>query len=384
MVWIGDIDVPIISSQNSDLILETIDKDFVDNPPQSYKLYSNLEAGTYSFLLVEETHARSHSLQEQRDAMLGMVERHGTEFPINYRSDTGFLIANSLDLFETSSELYDEAEMDVRFMPYDDYKAGLITNAENHSTDFTVTEESLFAVDSSVNVYKNGSLKSGYATITTDDGDVDYYWYSDDTLGLEIDPFDSEYERVGLCRLFSSGRIYSTRKPIGEFVLNNSIVKADFANNESVISAFDSNWSEIATVPFAHTDGYVEKNTNDSIICHSTTDESASIYRAIPAVEYGIKNRSKFEVQFTTNSVVSQDNHYIAVSDDSGNEIIVVKGEDVGSDFQVNSDSITVDSIGNEETTYFVGFVPSELTAEEVARASFSRGNLRRTFLKNA
>jgi len=383
MVFLGDVDVPILSEVNTDLISETSDKDFVDEPPRSYNLYSNLEAGTYTFLLTPKLHSRGESFEEQRDSILALVERHGSEFPIDYRSESGFLVANKISYFESPSELIDEVEVDIRYMPYSKYKSAIVANAENYSQDFSVTEESFFGIDSEVVVYKNGSIETAYTNLNTADGDVSYYTYSDDTLSLEIDPFESEFERTALCRLFSNGRIYSTRKSISDFELNNSIIKSSFAQNNSVISAYDSQWKEIATIPFQHSDGYVEENTNDVIDCHSTTGESVSIYRSIPTIQYNIDSRTSFDVEFSTDSVVEQNSHYIAVDDPDGNTVLIVKGSDIGDSFTVNSGSVSVENLNNSEATFFVGFVPDEFTVEEVVRMCYSRGSTRRTFINN-
>lgn len=382
MVWFGDVDVPIISDVGTAFNVETVNTNFVDNAPQSYKLYSELEQGTYTVFLNQEIHERSETLSEQRDSLTGMVERHGSEFPINDRSEEGFLLVDAVDIFQTSSEMVDEAEIDTRYLSSDEYKGAIRCNSINITDDFDIEEKSLIPTPSTVSVEKDGISVNPYKTISYSGTDVDYYEYETGTFSWIKNNFDSSYERKIPVRLTSeSERIYSTDNVLTDFKIDNvcASVESDSQNNNTIIKNPDG--GTVAEVDFTYSDGYTTINTNDIVNVHSTGDETITSFRGYPFFRYDINNRTDFEVNVNSLTEVEEDNHYIVVSNGNGDDVIVVRAEDIGS-FTTDNTTVSVE-VNGAETSFFVGYVPNNLSYEETARVAFSRGSWRRTFLKN-
>lgn len=382
MVWIGDIDIPVISDKDTGIDISTINTNFIDENPQSYKLYSALESGLYSVFLNSNIHGRKETLSEQKDSLLGMVERHGTEFPIVDASKEGFLLVDSVDYFETASEMFDEAEISLRFIPYSDYTVGFDLSAYSNNDDFDVPESSLIAFDSSVTVRESGSILSPIYSYTSEDGDIDYYEYSNSNIKLEFSDFS--FEKNSPCRLFSSGkRRYSTNSEVeSKFELNNSVIKSEYSSDTSTIYIYNSGWSEIGSVSYPHTAGFPVKNTNQQISCDSISGEQTSIKRGFPLIGYKVFDRSSFSFDFALDAVQSQENHYISATDTSGRELILVRDSDIGS-FDSSSSGLSLDNLSGGEIQVYCGFIPSSFSTSDIAQAIYTYGNVRRSFVKN-
>lgn len=382
MTWIGDIDVPVISDKETAVDISNINTNFVDEHPQSYKLYSSLEAGTFTVYLNPNIHKRSEGLSEQKDSVHSMVERHGTEFPIEDSFDKGFVVVDFVDYFETSSEMFDEADITLRFMPYSDYTSSFLLSAFPNNDDFDVPESSLFSVDSSVTVIEDGNTLSPSYTYPSANGDIDYYSYSKNQFKLDISDFS--YERTAPCRLYSSGnRVYSLNKRVQEnFEINNSVVKSEFSSDTSTIYAYDSGWSEIGTVDYPHSVGYPMKNENQEVVCNSLSDEETYVKRGLPVIGYKVIDRSDFNFNFSLDTVQSQDNHFISATDSSGNELILIRNSNVGS-FSSSPSGLFLNNISGETVNLHAGFVPTGFSASDIAQAIYNYGNVRRSFVKN-
>lgn len=381
MVWFGDVDIPIISDKGTAVTLETINTNFADNPPQAYKLYSELEQGSYTVFLNQELHCRSETLTEQRDSLLGMVERHGTEFPVNDSSSEGFVLVDFADVFNTPSHMFDEAEIELRYMPYDEYKSAVVCNAENATQEFSVNKNSLYATPASVNVQKNGQNITPQHSIDYSGTTVDYYGYSNlDTISWTQNTLDSTVEREIPVRLYSPNRIYSTEKNIDDAEIDNEIysLNIDASKNVTKLSVDGSVFAEI---DYTHSVGYIEKNENDVVSVTSIDGETISSYRGYPVAEYEV-TRNNFVVGIDSPSVVTQEDYYVVVENADGVEVIVIRSIDGGA-ISVDANGVTMPSNGNKNS-FFVGYVPDNLPAQEIAQSAYSRGSWRRTFVTNA
>lgn len=381
MTWFGDVDVPILSDKGTAVTIETINTNFVDNPPQSFKLYSTLEQGSYTVFLNQELHERSETLSEQRDALLGMVERHGTEFPVNDSTSEGFVVVDTADIFDTPSQMFDECEIELRYMPYNKYKSAVVCNANAKTNDFDVTESGLFATPSFVDVQKNGTNTSPQYSIDYSGLIVDYYEYSDsDIISWNQNNLDSTVERDIPVRLYSPHRIYSVEKNIDNAEINNQIVSVELlpSTNNSKIS---DNSSVFAEVGYQHSEGYIEENTNDVVSVVSINNEKITAYRGYPFIEYEVEDRADFFVDVDSPSIVTQQDYYIVVQDSSGRDVFIVRTTDEGA-FTVDSQGVTVPSDGTQ-SSFFVGYVPNGLSSQEIAQSAYTRGSWRRTFVRN-
>jgi hypothetical protein len=278
--------------------------------------------------------------------------------------------------------MFDEAEIELRYMPYDEYKAGVICNAHPITKEFSLSsEDALYALPSFVDVQNNGQNVSLKHSVDYSNTTVDYYEYSDlDTISWTQNSLDSTVEREIPVRLYSEDkRIYSTEKNITETSIDNQIITVDVDPTQNTSTISTSNTS-FATVDYSHSFGYIEENKNDIVSIRSLDDESISMYSGYPVVEYEVI-RDEFTVDIDSPTVVEQEDYYIVVENANGTEVIIVRTVDGGA-FSVDAQSVSM-SCNNSREIFFVGYVPNDLPAQEVAQTAYNRGSWRRTFVSN-
>ena len=382
MPWFGDINIPVISDVDTSIDVNTIDTNFVDEDPRTYRLHSRLESGNYSVFLTENLHPRNETLEEQRDSVLSMVDRHGSEFPVEYEGGRGYIVVDTVNLIQSPSEIVDSAELTLTFLPEDNYTSGWIKWTKD-SSDYNIPNYNFFPISSEVDVIVDGEWKDPSVSINTFGGEVDLYKYSGKSkIRTYISDFSSYFERTSPCRVFSNGnRIYSKLKEIRSFEIENSIISISSSNNNLDISYYDGSWEEVASVSYNHNVAYPERNVNDWVKCRSDTSESVSLSRGSHTSSIEVKDRDAFNVSFDVDSVVSQDDYYMSVLSQDGYKIILVREKDIGT-FGTTPTSAFLTGINKRDIKMHVGVVPSELSSEQVAVSALSEGESKRTFLE--
>jgi hypothetical protein len=381
MTYFGDVDLPFITSKDTSISKDVVEKNFIDAPPQVYNVTPDLESGSYSLVLNEAHHARNETFEEQRDAVLSMVSRHGTEFPFEVGGDVGYVLVNNASTSITPSEEIEEAEIELRYLDDDTYRSAVKVTPENpRGSDFDVTpEETLVAFPSFVDVVG----ETADFTISTEDTDLDLYIvdsstvyeYSEDSTDM------SKSQRESICRLYNSDdlRLYSDSKVVdnGSYI-NNSLVRVDYDSNSSTIEYYDSGWTTIGDVELSFDDGYASENTNDEITLDFVNDYSSSIYRGFSFVKYRFRTESDFV--FNTSSTVQNSSDFYSHWNDGTYDIVILRESSDGS-FFTDSSSIGIDGL-NTSTFYnvYLGIVPSSITASDYARYIYNLGNRSRTF----
>jgi len=372
MVWFGDIDIPVVSNKDTDISVETISTNFVDNPPRAYKLYSTLESGTYELFLNQNIHRRKENLNQQKDAVLSMVNRHSTEFPV----EDGFVSLNTVNHSTTPSEMFDEVSVSLHHLEYPEYTLGYKANAYNESETHSLSDVSYIGIPDVVDVVDETPIFS----FDSEGGLLQYYQYEKEEL-LEVDypTFDSEIERVSPCRVYSSSdRVYSQSEEVQNFSLNNGVVRADEDSDSMQLYFYDSQWINVASIPLNYNVGYTTLNENKTIELSLIESDDLRIYRSLPFVQ---KQGVTGSVEFNTDidSVLEETEEYISALTIDGYEIILIGSESEGS-FASDVSGIYLNDINSPIDVYY-GVVPDPMSREQVKQMALSRGRVKRTFV---
>lgn len=387
MVSFGDIEIPWLTSKDTSISKDTVEKNFVDETPQVYELTADLEAGSYSAILNENVQSKNESFEEQQDAVLSMVSRHGTEFPFQASGDNGYILVNSASVNTFPSLEIREGELSVRFLEQSDYYSAIKAYPQSHPNgDFDASadpEESFIALPSSLNVI---NTTSDY-TVTSEDGDLSLYTFSGDTVfEFEQDSNDITLSQThSICRLTNSAgeRIYSDKRvaDVGSDV-QNGLVSVSLDSSSSPVDYYNgTSWVSIGTTQLPFDDGYAHENSNDEIVVEAINDNRASIHRGFSTVRYDFEGQTSFDftpaTSFTEQSV---NDYYAHWQDGNSRDIIIVRTSSDGS-FYTGTDNIGIQNL-TDTTRYsvFVGVVPGSITVSDYARFVYNYGLRNRTF----
>lgn len=383
-VYFGDICVPWLTSKDTSIDREVVEKNFVDSPPQVFELIPNLEAGSYSAILNETVQDKNESFEEQIDAVLSMPSRHATEFPVEVAGDKGHVVVETSSTTTFPSKEVREAEMEIRFTDHSNYGPAVSTKPFAISDAYSPTPvESLYPIASTENVLN----KTPQFTITTEDGDLDYYLYSSSEV-IEYERDTTEFslgERIAPVRLYDTNdlRIYSDMKAVGPGTrVENSLIRIEHNSSTSTVEYYDGTWKEIGDIDFGVSDGYPMVNENEQVLLEFVSGDESSVFKGYPLVQIDFSSKTSISLTPTENITVaddSQDWYQTVTMDSSGYELIIIKTSTDGS-LSNDSTSLSWDSIGSSnEYTAFVGAVPSQVSASDYARYVYNRGSWRRS-----
>lgn len=384
MPYFGDIFIPWLTTKDTSISRDVIEKNFVDAPPQVFELNNNLESGTYSAILNEDVHKKNESFSEQTDAINSMPGRHVSEFPYAVGGDKGHIVVENSTVEITPSNVIRRAELDIRFLSSDKFKPAASVEASEASSDFTVTPiESVYPIPADATVSKNPEV-----TVSTRDGDVDFYKYSTrENISWTLPSDYASVERVSPTRLYKSNdeRVYSDLPAVeNNSYFDNGLLKATL-KDPTDISYYDGSWVKVGDIDVQGGSGYASEYSNDETeVSFASNSYYYSIYRGLPVVEVNISDSS---LTFTsTENITSADTSNLyystATMDSSGYELILIRESSDGS-ISVNSDNITLSGLDStNEYTIYVGVVPSEMNSENLARWVFNRGSWRRTMVQ--
>lgn len=381
MTWFGDIYIPWITEKDTSIDREVIEKNFVGESPQVYEFNPDLESGTYSIVLNEKIHPLEESFKEQRDSILSMTDRHGTEFPFNVGGDIGFALVNSSSVNMFPSAEIQRGEIEARFLPLDSYNSSIVFNPSKIKGEFNInSSDSLVAFPSEVDISQSPEY-----TINSEDGQIDLYKFDSRTiLSILNDENLSEFERQSICRVFNSleERIYSDQKEIdtGSNV-DNSVIKVEFSDSFQNVFIWDSGWKNIGRLVYNYETGFARENFNDKINVETNIDYNLNIYRGLPLFHVTFSNRTAFDFEPENQIVSSSDNEYYLLAEDSeGNEIIIIRFSQDG-EFNQSDFLLAVEDLEQQkEYDVIVGYVPESIEASVYADYLYNIGSRRRTF----
>lgn len=385
MPYFGDIFIPWLTSKDTSIAKDTVEKNFVDEPPQVYELTPDLEAGTYTAILNETVHDKNESFAEQQDAVLSMVSRHGTEFPFSVAGDDGYVIVNGANTSIDPRQEIRDASIDVRFLSDNDYNAAVVvTPSIPIGADFdSITEphESIIALPSSVSVLN----ETANFTVTTEEGDLDYYIVSSKNV-VEYEETNLDSQQQSICRSFDSDglRVYSDSQVLSPgSVLTNSLIRSTYTQTESKIDFYDGSWSTVGSVQLPFGTGYTPENINREIELDFINDNKSQINRGFSVVKYTFDEETQFAFDTTDSvSLISDEDYYAHWEDGSGRDIIVVRTSSDGSFYTDTSELGIQNLTSSTEYEVFVGVVPSAFTVDDYARYVYNIGNRRNTFVQ--
>lgn len=387
MVWFGDIDISWITDKDTSISKDTVEKNFVDEAPQVFELTPDLEAGTYSLVLTEKYHEKDESFEEQEDAVLSMVPRHGSEFPFESAGDEGYAFVESANVTTFPSLEMRNGEIEMRFLDADVYRSavkcrlGSVSGAD-FDTDAS-PEESYVALPSDVNLIN----ETANNTVTTEEGDLDFYNFTSKEI-FEYDELSNIYEsqQIAICRLFNSDdeRIYTDKRVVdnGSYI-SNSLIRNTYNSSNAELEFYDSTWNPIGSTQLSFNEGYTHTNRNDEVAVTFVNENKSSVLRGFSVVEYTFDGESSFEFNpdnsFTEQTIETYYSHY---EDSAGNDIIVVNPFSDG-DFFDDGTVVGVQNLTTStEYTMYVGVVPEEISVDDYARYVYNSGTRERTFVQ--
>jgi hypothetical protein len=409
MPYFGDIFIPWITDKDTSITKETIEKNFVDEKPQVYELTPDLEGGTYNLVLNENYSDKNETLNEQQDAVLSMVSRHGTEFPFSIGNDQAYLLVSGADTSIDPRQEIREATIQARILPRSKYASAVEVKPHpvNGAGDFNYDLGNYTYIGFPSNV---GVSSTKDFTISSEDGDIDIYSLSSNSLfeiyeraeGYGLN-YGADYgrgtsvlmssEQQSICKLFgaSGQRIYSDYTVAEQgSVLNNSLIKTTLNASSSNIDVWDgSAWSNLGSLELAYENGYALNNENRKVELEFVNGNKETIYHSLPAVRYNISNTGDFV--FTpnlTNISQVESNNYYSVwtdpNDSTGEDIIMVRLVDNGNFFtDTTAGTFGIENMDpTEGNDVFIGKVLDDLTIEEMVQSIYTHGTRRNTFVQ--
>jgi len=384
MVYIGDIDIPILTEKDTSIDRDVVEKNFVDAPPQRYELIPSLESGTYTALLHEKVHDRNESFAEQIDSVRSLPYRNVSECPIEVSEEKGYLAVDVGSISIIPSLQVRESEIDVRFLDFDTYIPAIKCNAQSYSEDFDVTEESVIPVPTSVQeVNKNNTSDTPSFSITAEETTFGYHTYTQGDI-LDYIPSDSDItqvERESPVRLFdgSNNRIYSGSSNFNGFSLSNGVLRFERQSDTVYVDTWDSGWQRVGNFVLDSDVGYLPDFGNYETTVETISENRLSSYRGFWVNRVTVTGRNQFQFNVDIDTVDNQTSLYHSVNTVDGYTAILVRGQNDGN-INTMTNSILVDNLNSsEEYTYFIGFVPDELTSQEAVEYAFTRGNWKRS-----
>ena len=385
MTWFGDVDVPWLTDKDTSITKDVIEKNFVDEPPQVYELTPNLESGTYTLILNQKYHQKDESMNEQEDAVLSMVSRHGTEFPFEISGDRGYALVESASVTTSPTLEIRDGDIEIRFLDVDGYRSAVkatpksIRNAEFDSSAEPV--ESLVAFPSEVDII---DYNTNY-TVSTAQGDVDLYVFDERSI-FEYNELENIYEsqQIAICRLFNSDdeRLYSDSKVVDtDSYVSNGLIRNTYKQDSAGLEYYDGAWIDIGSTLIPFDDGYGSTNENDEVTVSFVNGNQASLYRGFSVVRYDFTGESSFEFE-STKSITEEsiEDYYAHYVYEDGYDLVIVRTNANGNFFDDENVFGVENLITSEEYTFYVGVVPENITVSDYARYVYNFGNRERTF----
>lgn len=419
MPWVGDINLPFITDKNTSVSRDIVEKNFVDEDPQVYELTPNLEAGAYAVVLNEKAHARNETFEEQQNAVESLVYRHSTECPINVPGDTGYLAVEGANTTTIPSKERRDGEITLRFLDDRDFKSAIVTKAVGEGGSFSPTpEESIIALPSSVQnvaIDGDGTVTPTF-TLTTSDGDLDFYVYGNTKSTIEYDlPSGSNYtvpERTSPVRIYDDGgagdygadygnnygtvgdldnqrRIYSDLTALTDTAILENGKFAVFPKSDGAeLWHWSTNWKNLGTVDVStNSPAYAPETSNYHGIVDFVDAYQVALRRGYTVSRFTVSGLTEFTFRSEIELNAGTDNsYYYTVSNVDGDEIIIVR---TSSDGTFTQDSgfgeylVSVEGLAaSTEYDFFIGRIPGSVTASDYARWIYNTGLWKRNLIQ--
>jgi hypothetical protein len=383
MPYFGDVMIPWVTDKDTSITKDIVEKNFVDKPPQVYEITPDLESGTYSAILNETVHDKGESFEEQQDAVLSMVSRHGTEFPFDVSGDDGYISVSSATTSIDPRQEIREAEIDIRFLDSDDYNGSIVANPfpyRGGSYDSQVEpHESFLAFPSSINVVG----KTPEHTLSASEGDIDLYIISQKEV-VEYEENGLDSQRESICRLFNSKdeRLYSDSRVVdSNSTVNNTLLRCTYNSISADIEFYDETWESVGSVQLPFNQGYASDNTNDNVNIIFRNGNESEVRRGFSFIRFSFSNESSFDFDSDA-TLISDEDFYAHWEDSSERDIIIVRTSSDGN-FYTDASQLGIDSLSSsEEYDVYLAVVPSEIAVDDYARYVYNIGSRRRSFVQ--
>jgi len=394
-IWFGAIGVGLVTDKDTDISKEITEKNFVDKPVQVYELTPNLESGNYSVIFLEETHPKSPTtgkgttIEEQRDAVLSMPDRHVTEFPFDFAGDKGHVLVSNANASITPSNMINEGEISIRFFDDNDYRPAFQLESQSYNDVFDLGDTSVVALPEEVqNVSESEDFQLLYSA-TFDKLNL-YKYSSSKTLEYDRPSDFTSGERKARCLVErpDGSYIFSSMQEIAlNAFTGNDLIKNKFESSSTrVSSGVGGAYSYIGDLNFDVTNGYIKNPSNYELELGFAEDQSLKMRKGFSTARYTITNQSsfKFTSSETPLSLVDDSNSaYNVVSDGLNREIILIRTSTDGN-FNVTSDVLEVTGLdSSKEYTFFFGEVPDGIIPyQDYAEYVYNIGRQKRTLVQ--
>jgi hypothetical protein len=145
------------------------------------------------------------------------------------------------------------------------------------------------------------------------------------------------------------------------------------------VDTWDSGWQRVGNFVLDSDVGYLPDFGNYETTVETISENRLSSYRGFWVNRVTVTGRNQFQFNVDIDTVDNQTSLYHSVNTVDGYTAILARGQNDGN-INTMTNSILVDNLNSsEEYTYFIGFVPDELTSQEAAEYAFTRGNWKRS-----
>lgn len=409
MPYFGDIFVPWITETDTSITKNTVEKNFVDEAPEVFEITTNLESGSYSLIFNEDQHPRQESFTEQKDAVRSMPTRHGTEFPVEFAGNKGYVVVNGSTVNTTPSEEIQEGEINILFLDEEDYKAAFKVRSFSAKDPFDTPDpdsdyQGILALPQEAqNVTSDFGISPDFS-IEGEDGVMGFYDYERFQQTISYDPPSDDFTalpRINPCRITDSSgnRVYSDKAIQSGSVISNGVARVERTISDNFAFEFyhGGDWiliDELVDDIFNSEYGYASINENMEVVVDWTEQVSVRMLRGHPMFELQLtgsfveKPESNFISFFYGDTLIDEnvgddENQYIVVEDnDTGLQAFITAFNDINLSW--NDGEFTISGRFDEDVDYsfHIGIIPPEVNYLTYIDRLYNLGSYQKTFVE--
>ena len=404
MPYIGDIYLPYVTENPGSQSRPVTEHNYVGFENSVSEFERSLENGSIPFVTTVDGHPEGYSLEVQYDAIRSLVKRDAPDNPIDFMDKRGHVSIESADYPRQARDTIREGNISVRYLPDSLYQPMFDIQPDIIPNDYALTPTGLFVLPDTVQpAYSRDtdtgeiSIESPSMTISTVDGDLDYYG-SVEGQYIYDNPESSYNEAIarGIVRAYRHNgsandsnwsRVY-TDEYRNDIVISNGLIRIVFnapSDDEHHLQYYDaSTWNDIGSLNLPATSQNLWIENSDSISVE-IGDVSVALNRGHPTARVTVESQSTVTLDTSTgdnpiDSFTTQPTYVSGSSSSITEDYIVVSPSNDGNVSGSTADgTLEVSGLtGNREYTIPVGVVMSQMTSELVRDWSTTAHNLSR------
>lgn len=412
-MYIGDADVPLITEEGWSQERST--EETINGVAE---FEAALEAGDISFVLHQNSHDRSESLKEQRNAIYSLLETDAAEHPFEFLEERGHLAIESAEVPRPSETGMRQGTISVRYLPDSRYQPAVDPLPVIIENDFSVTETGVIRLPGTIDTvfeYNNSTNTKTKITpvdsLTTANGTVDFYSV-DDRFYLFESPVDSyaSHENQDPVRIYDHNntttesdwtRVYQKRSIDSGIVVTNGFLRVFFGHptavSETHLEWYDgSAWISAGTINVAPSGARIKTVSPRGVTITIGAGEIV-LREESTAIEATLSGLTNFELDTAkgdepadsgntnagteymdaTNVNISENyflahgssdlSHSFPRTDGSGNTVY---------------DLLRLEGLNGNEYTVFAGLIPGGFTNSTTVHRAMTRPNTEKTLIR--